>query len=311
MTRGGASRAASAALAALALTGAAIATLAARPPPVETQTSRQDGSAAATEQIEAALQRLESGALDDAAEGVAGARGLIPAGDSCAMRRPKILPPLSRKARERLVAAHIAPSPDVKLRILRAVARDEPKSAWRALTHESEIARRTGVLEQARAAAEASRAIAPDPTCVADGHFLEALASDGFPRIEALRAAVALDPGFYNAWETLVIDLIERLDGVSGDCDADGATVIEAVVYLAKLARTDIQLLRLETLAGDGDGPARTLLMALVRERIGKNEDAARLYRAGRAAAGAACATQLNRVFDARLLALGEGRDER
>lgn len=310
MTRMVMARAASVALAALALTGAALATLAAPPPPVEGKTSQQSASAETTEQIDAALQKLESGELDDAADKVAGARGLAPAGDSCAMRRPNILPPLSRKARERLVAAHIAPSPEVKLRILRAVAREEPKSAWRALTHESEIARRTGALEQARAAAEASRALAPDPTCVADGYFLAALASEGAPRAAALREAVALDPGFYNAWETLIIDLIGRLDGAAGNCDADGALVIKAVVHLSKLARTDIQLLRLETLAGDGDGPARTLLLAMVRERIGATADAARLYRDGRVATpGRACAPQLNRVFDARLLAVGAGEE--
>jgi len=300
-------------LALLALSAAALLLLVAPNPSAGEPPQEQSGAAqSGTELTEEALRRLASGELEAAAEQIAASRGLIPAGDSCGMRRPNLLPPLSRVARERLVAAHIAPSPAVKLGILEAVARQEPKAAWRARAHESEIARRIGDLSRAQAAAEAALAEAPGPTCAADAHFLLALASEGEERMQALRAAVALDPGFYDAWETLVVALIGRLGGTAADCDADGALVIEAVVHLDKLARTDLQLARLEILAGDGGGPARALLLGMVRERVDRATDAGTSYAEGLAGLSrSACAAPLRRIFETRLIALRETKGNR
>lgn len=261
---------------------------------------------AETEQTQAALEALSSGDLDKEAGAIAEERGIVPAGDTCGMRRPNVMPALPRKTRAALAAASMAASPAVRFEILDNIEATEPKAAWRIRLEKSEVARRVGDLARASEEADAALAMNPPGSCVADAWFNKAVASDGDTRTDALIAAVESDPGHYNAWARLAIDLMKRMDaGVDADeCDAMVARIVKAIVHLDKLAKTDAQLSRLERLANTssrGSSSPRALLLAMIQERTMRATEAIGTYATLVAGGGSTCVAPIELVASSRL----------
>ncbi|NKN31685.1 hypothetical protein [Marichromatium bheemlicum] len=296
-------------IAALSLLG--LGGLARLEPPRPKSPAVSAATTAQTEQTRKALDALASGRLDDEAERVAAVPGLIPAGDTCGARRAQLMAPMPRVARARFAAASLAASPEVRLALLTELEAEYPAMAWRIRLEMSEVARRAGDRTRAGADAEAALALDPPAGCRSDAWFRKALVSDGAARLAALRAAVADDPGHYNAWAYLAVELMRLLDHAAegAHCDAAAAQLVRAIVYLDRLARTDAQLARLERLANAASpahGPGRALLLGMVQERTRRLAQAAATY--GRVAAYAAgdCMAPVALVARTRLNALDQ-----
>jgi hypothetical protein len=275
------------------------------------QTTNSSTGVQDTQETEAALKALASGELDRAAEAVANITGIVPAGDTCGTRRPNVMPPLSRHARTLFAAASIAASPELRIKLLDDLETKEPDAAWRIRVEKSEIARRRGDLSRAIAEAEVAISLVPQGTCASDAWFNKALASTGQSRSTALQVAVEHDPGHYNAWARLAVDLMSRLDhGVSpSECDTVTGRLVQAIVYLDKMAKTDAQLARLERLANNearSTSPARAILLAMIMERTGRSSEAIDVYANLVSGYGTPCWAPIRLVAKSRLVALKE-----
>ena len=276
---------------------------------IECHNGIEKGQSSETEKTAAALAALSSGELDKAADGVSGQRGLVPAGDTCGMRRPNVMPALSRTVRTAFAAASMAASPAARFEILDHLEAIEPAATWRIRLEKSEVARRAGDFARASDEADAALALDPPGTCISDAWFSKAVVSEGDARTDALIAAVESDTGNYNAWARLAIDLMARMDaGLDpAACDAVAARIVEAIVYLDKLAKTDAQLARLERLANAvsrSTSPSRALLLAMVQERTTRTDRAADIYSSLTSGSGAVCAAPIELVARNRLAAL-------
>lgn len=262
----------------------------------------------ATQETARALAELASGELDEAAERVASQQGLIPAGDSCGMRHPNRLPVLPRDIRGRFAAAAMASSVEGRFAILDEIAHDLPQARWRVLLEQSEVARRAGDLKRAERLADAVLRMELPTACRADALLAKALATTA-PTTELLLAAVASDPGSYHAWSRLAVALMEQLDRARADrdCDRTTARAIEAIVYLDRLAKTDGQLARLERLANTaaaGSSQARALLLAMVKERTQRRDEAMVTYAQLMSASRSTCSEQIRLVAQTRIAKL-------
>jgi len=260
-----------------------------------------------TPETKRALAKLASGTLDKAAETVASRRGLIPAGDSCGMRYPNLLPALSRGIRSRFAAASMAPSTEARFKILDTIADEEPRALWRVLLEQSEVARRAADFEHAAHSADAALRLELPAACRSDALLAKALVTaDSATTLPLLLMCVEADPGNYNGWAHLAIELMGQLDRAqrAADCDATTARIIEAIVYLDRLAKTDGQLARLERLtdaAASGSSQARLLLLAMVKERTQRRDEAVETYTRLVRAAPTACSDQVRLVAATRI----------
>jgi tetratricopeptide (TPR) repeat protein len=259
------------------------------------------------EQTQTALRRSQPGGeLDTAAAAVAGERGIVPAGDSCGMRRPHAIRALPRDVRAIYAAAEVAGEAETALALLQRAALAAPSAAWRAELGKAKALRRSGRADEALPHAQAALDAAPTAHCRADAWFALALASSGERRRAALEQAVRDDPGHYDAWAVLAAELAGQLagGGSARSCDADAALMIEAIVHLDALARTDGQLARLErrasTVAPAGV-PAREILSAMVMQRTGRPRLAAAAYERALAAPAGPCAAPIQLVARRKL----------
>lgn len=291
----------------------ALAALAFMEVPVSTEppqsSSQESADGQEVEQTKQALEAMSDGEMDEAAETVAATRGLVPAGDTCGARRPNVMPPLSRSARTKFAAASLAASPATRFQILDEVEASEPTASWRIRIEKSEVARRAGDLNRAAREAEAALGMNPPGTCMSDAWFAKALAVEGDDRTEALFAAVNSDPGNYNAWARLSVDFMREIENgaTAKDCDSMMAKVIEGIVYLDKLAKTDAQLARLERMANASTrsaSAARQLLLGMIQERTRRSKQAEETYLRILEQPGSGCAAPVRLVAKTRFDAL-------
>ena len=173
---------------------------------------------------------------------VAGARF---AGDTCGMRYRRLYRGVDHAIREQLAIAAFANDPDTKQRILRQSLSESSNAQIRAriAVELARVAARRGDSVAAEAALRQAAEQALPPPCEADIHYLQGRIAlhRGNPReaLEALAAATALDPGYWNAWRDQIPALIRLLrePGMRpADCLDRTRRLIRALGLLPQLA---------------------------------------------------------------------------
>lgn len=258
------------------------------PEPVEASGT---GEASAAEQAaaqarwEALWQTLAEQGVTALAPGVADA-SLQPAGDTAFMRYRQNWREVDAALQRRLQLVALANDPARKLELLAPLlTADVARLRYRALLEQARIHLRSRDLPAARLAAQAALAVSDiPPLWQADAYFMLGFtaleAQDLEQAATALAAAVARDPGFWDARQTdllVLTRLLEQPNQSSAACLDRTRRVIEHLGALPALAQNRAQFRDIADRLGEigGRNPALKLAAGLGRLWAGDTVQAA------------------------------------
>lgn len=241
-------------------------------------------------ELEAAIEEIVSGTAEETAEANAEDPDLVAMATPCLMRRPRLAEGLDQGWRHAFAAATLATRPDQRSALLLDLSASAPNdiARWRVDIAMVELALRSG--EHAAATRHLGAASGRDVpiSCRADeAYFAAALALHPAAAAALLDEAVAMDPGFWAALETLAVVSATGTGRDVAACERDAVRTLETVVQLGALARRDTQFQRLNrALEGMAPSGRRALLRGMILRQTGQPGAARAAYAEGLAALG-------------------------
>ena len=242
------------------------------------------------EELLAAIEEIRSGEAEETAEANAEDPGLVPMAAPCLMRRPRLAEGIDQSWRHAFAAATVAMQPARRSALLQALSASTPNdiARWRIDIALVELALRTEDREAAllHLADAAGREV--PLSCRADeAYYAAALAPQPTAAAALLAEAVALDPGFWAAQESLALLSAAGTGRDIGACEQDAVRTLETVVQLGALARRDTQFERLNrALEGMPPSGRRALLRGMILRQTGQTAAARAAYEQGLASLG-------------------------
>lgn len=234
--------------------------------------------------VDMALAEIQSGEAEEKAADVASEDGLVAGGAPCFMRHKRMVLGVPQPLRARFAAATIATSSKTKAELLASLVPDVQPGpvAWRIALAQAEVALRSGQTEAALVFLDVAAGEEVPSTCRADEFFLRASVESLAHAADLLDAAVAADPGYWDAQERLAILAAAGTGSDPAACDADAARTIRSATQLAALAQSDSQFQRLQrALVGIGDNTRSALLQGMITRATGQPKIALQTWRTG------------------------------